>query len=64
MITEKDIVKGFRYADNHGEIRVMAVADGWVLARRPRMVPFAIQAKWIAAYIRTGDLQKVEAKKD
>jgi hypothetical protein len=40
--------KAERRFDKHGEIRLMAMVDGWCLVRRPRCTPFAISASdWL-----------------
>lgn len=41
--------RGERRYDKHGEFRVMAFVDGWVMARRPQCVPklFTLQ-QWMA----------------
>lgn len=36
------ITVGDRVHDVNGELRVMALADGWLLVRRPGCVPFAM----------------------
>lgn len=46
---DKEIAAIRRWLDaGGGEWRVMAVVDGWVMARRPRCVPKAIAVKdWL-----------------
>lgn len=39
-VLPNDVKRGFRYRDRIGEIRVMAVADGYAMCRRPGAVPF------------------------
>ena len=31
---------GDRFTDEHGEVRVIALAEGWVMVRRKNAVPF------------------------
>jgi hypothetical protein len=47
MIGPVDIQSGFRWYDIHGQVRVMAVADGYVMARRPGCGPFVVSIKTI-----------------
>lgn len=39
------VKRGDRTIDEHGEIRVMAVADGYVMVRRPGCLPFVLSVK-------------------
>lgn len=38
--TEKDLKKDLKVIDKHGEIKVMAVEEGYVMARRKGSRPF------------------------
>jgi hypothetical protein len=41
-VGEKRIWRG------HGAARVMAVVDGWIMARRPHSIPFVVNKKdWV-----------------
>jgi hypothetical protein len=39
-IVADEVAKGQVWYDQHGTVRVMAVAEGYVMARRPRCSPF------------------------
>lgn len=43
--------RGDEYKDDHGTIRVMAVADGYCLCRRPGRMPFVRTEKEVNAFI-------------
>lgn len=49
MLQDKEIAAIRRWRDaSNAEWRVMAVADGWVMARRPRCAPVVIKASdWL-----------------
>ncbi len=33
---------GARFTWGSGEVRIMAVVDGWMMVRRPRAIPFVL----------------------
>lgn len=37
---KRKVKEGEKYEDSRGTIKVMAVVDGYVMARRPRCTPF------------------------
>lgn len=42
---------GERWYDGFGEVRVMAIADGWIMARRPGCIPFVTyMTQWYELY--------------
>ncbi len=43
----KLIVGGKMVFDSIGEIKIMAIADGWVMARRPQAMPFVIEENFL-----------------
>lgn len=51
-MSEPEIIVGFRFGDGIGEIRVMAIAEGYAMCRRPRAVPFVRSIKDIQAFIK------------
>lgn len=43
------IAKGLRFRDRLGDLRVMAVAEGYAMVRRPHAIPFIMTVKEVAA---------------
>lgn len=39
------ICVGDKWMDGHGVVRVMAIVEGYVLARRPRCMPFVLSQR-------------------
>lgn len=50
-MSESEIKAGFKFKDTIGEIRVLAVAEGHAMVRRPHSYPFTISLKDIALII-------------
>ena len=40
-----EITKGDKYKDKHGNVIVMAYVDGYVMAKRPKCMPFVKSRK-------------------
>ena len=56
----KDTVKvGDKIYDEYGEARIMAVAEGYVMARRPRCMPFIVALKDIGKNLHPPHNQKM-----
>lgn len=49
-----NIKPGLRLSDEHGAMRVMAVAEGYVMLRRPRATPFVRSVKEIEKLLIAG----------
>lgn len=48
---EDKALTGSRWTDQYGTVRVMAVVDGWILARYPRCEPFVTHKdKWLQRF--------------
>lgn len=45
MMKVMDVQRGQVWKDEHGTIKVMAVVDNYVVARRPRYTPFVVYLK-------------------
>lgn len=59
MKSEKIRVGEKRIWRGNGPARVMAVADGWVMARRPHAIPFTVRADdWVCLPL--ADAVKIE----
>lgn len=55
MFEAKDVKRGLKYYDQWGEFKVMAVADGYYMCRRPRCIPTIFAVKDLVNAI-NGDL--------
>ena len=45
MTDTKTVNVGDRFKDRHGPIRIMSIAEGYAMVRRPQGMPFAIYLK-------------------
>lgn len=54
------IVAGDRFDDAEGGFRVMAVVDRWVMARRPRAVPFVVYLSDLVDRIERGEVRRAK----
>lgn len=52
------ITPGLRVYDQRGQVKVMAVVDGWAMCRRSRCIPFTVHVK---NFWDTYSLQPLEA---
>lgn len=46
-----EIERGFKFTDALGQVKVMAVADGWAMCRRPYAAPFVIRVNQVEACV-------------
>lgn len=63
MFEAKDVKRGLKYYDQWGEFKVMAVADGYYMCRRPRCIPTIFAVKDLVNAINGERLSLVERVK-
>lgn len=62
---DADVIKrGFKFADAFGEFRVMAVADGYAMIRRPGCQPTVKSVREIILILDGQEKQKTKGKTD
>lgn len=52
-MNEAEVRRGTRFTDAYGEVRVLAVADGYAMCRRPMSMPFVYSVRDVRAFLAT-----------
>jgi hypothetical protein len=55
FIEPKDLQVGYTFKDKYGTFRIMAIVDGYAMARRPNAIPFTITLKAIILRLKSGE---------